>query len=303
VPLLCLLLDAAWQLALIESALGALLLALALLGALGWRAVSVALLTFGLIAIIALAGLGRHAPNRRFGPANALTSARSAYAALLLGILAEGAALGTAGRWLLVAGGAVALALDAVDGWLARRSKMASPFGARFDMESDALFVLGLSALVWRTGQAGAWVLIAGLLRYLFVLAQWLWSPLAAQLPASRRRKAICGLLIAALLLALAPATGSAAARWLALAGLLFVSYSFAADILYLLRGSNRVAPAPCSSAECVGAEPRRYLPTPSPIAARCATSTTPRASWQRRLRTAPRDKDDAPDAGARSNR
>ena len=45
-------------------------------------------------------------------------------------------------------------ALDGVDGWLARRRGMSSAFGARFDMEIDALLVQVLAILVWRYGKA-----------------------------------------------------------------------------------------------------------------------------------------------------
>ena len=61
--------------------------------------------------------------------------------------------------------------LDGVDGWLARRHRIASAFGARFDMEIDALLILALSVLAWRHEKAGAWVVASGLLRYAFVAA------------------------------------------------------------------------------------------------------------------------------------
>ena len=44
-------------------------------------------------------------------------------------------------------------ALDGVDGWLARRSGIASAFGARFDMEIDALLILVLAVLAWRSAR------------------------------------------------------------------------------------------------------------------------------------------------------
>ena len=73
--------------------------------------------------------------------------------------------------WLAVATVVVVAALDGVDGWLARRDAQASSFGARFDMETDAAFILILSVLVWQHGKAGAWVLGCGLMRYVFVAA------------------------------------------------------------------------------------------------------------------------------------
>ncbi len=158
-----LLIDVGWQLALLGGALALVALALMPLTGLGWHGLAAALVAYGAIAAVVLGGLGQHAPHQRFGPANRLTLLRAAYTALLVGILVEGLRIGAAGRWVLVASGAAALALDGVDGWAARRSGFASTFGARFDMEIDALFVLALSALVYRIGQAGAWVLAIAL--------------------------------------------------------------------------------------------------------------------------------------------
>ena len=79
-----------------------------------------------------------------------------------------GHAGGLAGSWLVAT---LTALLDAVDGALARRSGLASDFGARFDMETDAAFTLVLCALVLQAGQAGPWVLAAGLMRYAFVAA------------------------------------------------------------------------------------------------------------------------------------
>ena len=240
-----LLIDALWQLALLGGVLALVALALMPLTGLGWHGFAAALLAYGAIAGLVLAGLRQHAPHRQFGPANRMTLLRAAYTALLLGILAEGLRIGAAGRWLLVGAGAVALALDGFDGWTARRSGFASRFGARFDTESDALFVLVLSALVYRTGQAGAWVLTVGAMRYIFVVAGWLWPPLTMPLPPSQRRKAICVGVIVALLVALAPPVGPLMGRWLCFGGLLLLVYSFAADCLQLAARGRADAPAP----------------------------------------------------------
>lgn len=235
-----LLIDAGRQLGLLGSALALIVLALVPLAGLGWPGVAAALLAYAGIAALILAGLGHHAPHRRFGSANQVTLVRAAFAALLVGVLAAGVRPAEVGRWALVAAGGVALLLDGVDGWAARRSGLASPFGARFDMESDALFVLALSALVYRAGQADAWVLTAGLMRYIFVVAGWLWPPLAAPLPPSQRRKAVCVILTLALLAALAPPVGPTAARWLCLGGLVLLTYSFGADCLRLAARGSR---------------------------------------------------------------
>ena len=106
-----------------------------------------------------------------FGAANAVTLARAVLVLLLLACLGV-AATGALG-WMLVALSVVAAALDGFDGALARGRGEASEFGARFDMETDALLILVLAALVWQHGKAGVWILLAGLLRYLFVAASY----------------------------------------------------------------------------------------------------------------------------------
>jgi phosphatidylglycerophosphate synthase len=241
-----LLIDAGRRLALLAGVLGIASAALALAGGLTWRGVLVAQIAYALIAAGVVAGLGYH-PYRRFGPANVVTLTRAAYAALLIGLLGDGTAgLGESGRWALVMAGAAALALDGIDGWLARRSRLASAFGARFDMETYALSVLALSALVYRSGQVGAWVLTAGVMRYIFVSAGYLWPPLAAPLPPSQRRRIVCVMLIVGMLAALAPPVGTPTAQGLCLVGLMLLVYSFGADCVRLAAASReRGAPAP----------------------------------------------------------
>jgi phosphatidylglycerophosphate synthase len=66
---------------------------------------------------------------------------------------------------------ALALVLDAVDGWVARRTGTASRLGATFDMEVDAFLILVLSVYVARS--TGPWVLAIGAARYVLLVARW----------------------------------------------------------------------------------------------------------------------------------
>jgi hypothetical protein len=132
-------------------------------GRLVWRAAVLALGGGGLLLWL----VAKHLTAASFGLANLVTLARGALTLLLLALL--GAPAGTALGWLAVALGIAAVALDGVDGQLARSRGEVSDFGARFDMETDALLILVLAALVWQLDKAGAWILLAGLLRYLFV--------------------------------------------------------------------------------------------------------------------------------------
>ena len=67
------------------------------------------------------------------------------------------------------------IALDGVDGWLARRTQLSSPFGRAVRHGNRCAPDRSLlSLLVWRFDKAGGWVLACGLMRYVFVAAGWM---------------------------------------------------------------------------------------------------------------------------------
>lgn len=170
--------------------------------------------------------LPEHAPHDRWGWANWITAARGL--ALLLW-LAWGWDQFTVG-WGSVAMGTLFLLADGMDGTFARRQGTASPFGQRFDLEVDALFVLIAGILLLRAGQLGPWVLTSGLLRYGYLLAGRHWPALNRPLPPSRRR-AVCGVTNAALLTAsFAPILSPDLVQALVALGLALVVGSFAMD-------------------------------------------------------------------------
>jgi phosphatidylglycerophosphate synthase len=191
-----------------------------------------------IIAFAVLAGLKSHHPFARFGPANQVTAVRAMLVALTLGLIGEPAGPRHAVAAVVLA--AFATTLDGVDGWLARRTSMASDFGARFDMEVDALLILALSILAWQYGKAGPWVIASGLLRYLFIAAGWIWPWLAAPLPSSWRGKVICVVQIAGLMLAVSPIVPWPASAFVAAASLAALAYSFLVDVVWLWRRSDR---------------------------------------------------------------
>jgi phosphatidylglycerophosphate synthase len=136
------------------------------------------------ILAIAVAGVGRHHPFPRLGPANRVTVLRALVLSFVAALVRE--LTSTAAAWTAVVLATVVAVLDGVDGKLARSSGMSSAFGARFDMELDAFLILVLSVLVWRHDKAGAWVLAGGLLRYVWVGAsavlEWMRRPLSPTL-------------------------------------------------------------------------------------------------------------------------
>ena len=189
---------------------------------------------FGILASIVNFHWAIHQPGMRFGEANQVTLLRSGLVCLIASsLIAGGQAPETS--WYLVGLMAVALALDAVDGFLARRLRLSSAFGARFDMEIDALLLLILSLLVWQTEQAGAWVLAIGLMRYVFVAASWFLPPLNAPLDPSWRRKCVCALQGIALFACLLPPLDQTKASVIAALALVTLTISFGLDIRALL--------------------------------------------------------------------
>ena len=124
----------------------------------------------------------------RLGPADWVTLARATLAVGVAALVADSFEQ-PAPVALLVTLAAVALALDAVDGWIVRRTGTASPLGAHFDGEVDAFLILVLSVYVARS--AGAWVLAIGAARYAFLAAGWLLPWMREPLPPRYWRKVV----------------------------------------------------------------------------------------------------------------
>ncbi|NKI33974.1 CDP-alcohol phosphatidyltransferase family protein [Wenzhouxiangella sp. XN79A] len=183
------------------------------------------------------AAIGRAWPahRREFGWPNRVTLARAALVAVLAGLLVAPAAIAEHGQ-MLAALAALALLLDGLDGWLARITGRVSAFGARFDMEIDALLILVLSLALALTGKVGPWVLAIGLMRYAFVLAGRAWPKLTAELRPGRTRKVICVLQGVVLAACLVPAVPAGWATALASLSLLALTASFIFDTTELAR-------------------------------------------------------------------
>jgi phosphatidylglycerophosphate synthase len=187
---------------------------------------------FAAIMGLSIGFLQQHHPFARFGAANQITTLRAILVALVAGLVGE-PRLPAVAAAAAAASVAVTL-LDGVDGWLARRHDIASRFGARFDMEIDALLILALSVLAWRHDKAGAWVIASGVLRYAFVAAGALAPWLRGALPPSRRRQTICVVQIAALTLVMLPSVQPPISSLLAASALGALTGSFLIDTVWL---------------------------------------------------------------------
>jgi phosphatidylglycerophosphate synthase len=194
-------------------------------------------LVFGGVMLLAMSGLRGGHPFACFGAANQITTLRAALAVLLAGLVVEPSLPALAAAAASVA--LVVTVLDGMDGWLARRTRMSSEFGARFDMEVDAFLIFVLALLAWRHGKAGWWILLAGLLRYVFMLAGRLWAWMDKPLQPSLRRQTICVVQIVGLIVTLVPSVPPPASTAVAALALTALCYSFLVDTVWLWRNAS----------------------------------------------------------------
>lgn len=202
----------------------------------GPGAVGVAILAYG-AAFARVAQVMRRAyPHDRFGACNLVTLCRAGMVAALLGAVAGAPEGGQAAGWAVAVVAGIGLALDGIDGWLARRSGLVSDVGARFDLEVDAALALVLALHVLSGTAVGAEVLVLGSLRYVFVAAGWIAPWLRGDLPFSQRRRVICVVQIAALIFLVTPLAGDDLAIWTARLATAALVWSFAVDVAHLWR-------------------------------------------------------------------
>ena len=225
---------------LVDLLLGAILLA----GAAGGLRIGLDLpagvLPLAVIAYAVLAVLlWRQRAGHALTPADRVTLGRATLVMLLIGLL-PGAELMAADPAPVFAFALAAALLDGVDGAVARRLHCETQAGARFDMEVDAVLLAVLALWVYALDRAGLWVIMIGLWRYLFVLGGWIQPALARALPASQRRRVICGIQAVGLALCIAPGLPSTVATPMALALLVLVSYSFIIDAAFLWRNPDQ---------------------------------------------------------------
>ncbi len=193
---------------------------------LGWAAG----LACGAVLVVCVAvGQGRYGATS-LGPADLVTLTRATLACGVAALVVDG--LFEEPSAALVPLAAVALALDAVDGPVARRTKTVSPFGGRFDGEVDAFLMLVLS--VHLAPSLGWWVLAIGLVRYVFGAAgRWLpW--MREQLPYRYWRKVVTAVQGIVLVVAASTLLPAAVDRALLVGASALLAESFGRDVLWL---------------------------------------------------------------------
>jgi phosphatidylglycerophosphate synthase len=202
-----------------------------------WLTVAPTVLAASMLVYLAMAALVYRfwTPRGEFGWANRITLARAVLVAALGGVLVAPEIVQRHGL-VLAALALLVIVLDGLDGWVARTIDGESRFGARFDMEVDALLIMFLCVAAVLAERTGAWVLAIGGVRYAFMAAGWLWPWLQRELPPSRWRKYVCvvqGVVLAGALLPWAPDLVVNIALAISLVALL---HSFGRDTLWLWR-------------------------------------------------------------------
>jgi phosphatidylglycerophosphate synthase len=172
-------------------------------------------------------------------PADLVTLTRATLACALAALVADNA-LGQPAAAAIVPLAVLALALDAVDGPIARATRTTSAFGARFDGEADAFLLLVLSVHVALS--YGAWVLAIGAARYAFAVAGWVWPWLRITLPFRYWRKVVTAVQGIVLTVAAAGVTNPSITYAALVVALALLTESFGRDVLWSWRCRSSVS-------------------------------------------------------------
>ncbi|WP_224403581.1 CDP-alcohol phosphatidyltransferase family protein [Pseudonocardia sp. ICBG1034] len=189
----------------------------------------------GVVAAALLLRAARRAGERTLGPAGVVTLARGALAVAVVALVG----LDGAGTVALVALTALALALDGVDGPVARRTGTVTALGARFDMETDAFLLMVLSVHVAAT-TGHWWVTALGLLRYAFVAAGRAAPWLRGELPPRYSAKVVAALQGIVLVVTAAGVLPDAVALTAVGVALAALAWSFGVSVVQLWRAADR---------------------------------------------------------------
>jgi phosphatidylglycerophosphate synthase len=218
--------------------IGQVLLLVALAGAIGLsgghlsRAGWIVGVSCGVVINAALArGLSRYRPDR-LSPADWVTLTRATLAGGVAALVADSFVQPVQVR-TLVSLAALALVLDAVDGWVARRTRTGA-LGAQFDGEVDAFLILVLSVYVARS--VGAWVLAIGTARYAFGIGEWRVPWMRAPLPPRYWRKVVAAIQGIVLTLAASEVLPPALTTAALIGALVLLAESFGRDVWWLRR-------------------------------------------------------------------
>jgi len=201
-------------------------------------------LASGLALNLALARALWRDPSAGLGWASWITLTRATLAVGVAALTAASFELPVATATLVTLA-SIALALDFVDGWLARRTGTESALGAKLDGEVDAFLILVLSIEV--APIVGGWVLLIGLARYAFLAAGWALPWLRAPLPRRDWRKTVTAAQGVALVVAASGVPPLSVSRVLLVVALTLLAESFGRDVWWLWRHRDEAPARPAA--------------------------------------------------------
>ncbi|MEV4642060.1 CDP-alcohol phosphatidyltransferase family protein [Actinoplanes sp. NPDC049548] len=216
----------------VQVALMAVLAATTGLSLAGWLAGT----AYAIVLCVLLRTGLRRAGMRALGPANTVTLTRATLVGAVTALVVTSLE-GAVNLPVLVTLVAVALALDAVDGQVARRTNSTTALGARFDMEVDSFLALVLSVFV--AGVFGWWAVALGAFRYAFVVASWAAPWLNGALPPRFSRKTVAAVQGVVLVVATTRLLPDAVMLVAVAAVTLSLIWSFGLDIAWLWRAEQ----------------------------------------------------------------
>ncbi|MGC4796187.1 CDP-alcohol phosphatidyltransferase family protein [Micromonospora saelicesensis] len=174
---------------------------------------------------------------------------------------------------LMVVLTSVALALDAVDGYTARRTGTTSELGARFDMEIDSFLVLVLCLHV--APAVGGWVLVIGAMRYLFGAATWVLEWMRGSAPPRYWSKVVAAIQGVVLTVAMADVLPAPLTTVVLVVSVALLVESFGRDVAWLWT-TRRLRHAVIHGAEGAMVQPASSASHSAPRAGAALAELTP---------------------------
>lgn len=128
----------------------------------------------------------------------------------------------------------LALCLDGIDGYIARRLNEENDFGEIFDQDADTLLILTLCISLYLNRDVTIVVFLIPLYRYLFLISMIKYKWMNYTLPESYYRKVSCVLSTFLLIFCHSHYIKDMGLNFLVMISLFVITFSFAKDILWL---------------------------------------------------------------------
>lgn len=124
----------------------------------------------------------------------------------------------------------LAVCLDGLDGYLARKLNQSSEIGSNLDMETDSFLVLAISYIHFSNGSVGWWIMIFGGLRYIYELA-FFWTDKNKEVLPKKVRATIAVIFFISLIATFV--LPQPVANWLLVISSCLIGLSFASSWIY----------------------------------------------------------------------